>query len=356
MVRRYTVQSHLAQFKRRVKKTTKSIDIHQPFNAMALHSSSVSVSSVLEFMRQYQKVTSNQTVRWRIQKRIIITRQSLTYCSNTYRNGAYCLPLGTSDEKDPALEQQFFIVEQSQLHTIYEKMLHTESPLPKAGQVNTRLLDFVNQFAHDFELIGTTAYDLRGFIEVLDRASQKTFNSPLITRHLFLALVRLGEFDEAEHALHAYLYLVGLVSHGWKETRRDGRALATGKSGLNIAVPDIHPDIEPDEMEPADEMADFKSTEKEDVIDTLTVIVTAIKMYSDDLRRGVDAAEMADLAKQLYQQQSKHDQTARLLEIGTEVYRAVGIAFGLLGCQSKSKIIFFISFSLFINISVCCSF
>lgn len=278
-------------------------------------------------MRQYQKTTRTQPEKWRIQKRMIITRQSLSYCSTIYRQGNYTLPPGIQDDT-----QQYFIAEQSNLHTIYEKMLHTESPLPQAGQVNTRVLDFVNQFANDFELLGTTAYDLRGFVEVLDRASQKTFNSPLITRHLFLALVRLGEFDEAEHALGSYLYLVGLVSHGWRETRRDGRALATDGQGTNVAVPDIRPDIEPNEMEPVDDMANIKATEKEDVKDTLKLITVAIKMYSNDLGRGVDAVEMAEIAKQLYQQQPKQD---HLVEIGAEVYRAVGLSFGLLGHQSK---------------------
>ncbi|KAI7888918.1 uncharacterized protein EV154DRAFT_539120 [Mucor mucedo] len=270
---------------------------------------------------------------------MIITRYSLRYVSTVYRQGEYCLPVGTTNttDADPQLERQIFIVEQSQLHTIYEKMLYLEVPLPRAGEVNTRVLDFVDQFASDFELIGTTSYDLRGFVEALDRASQRTFNSPLITRHLFRALVRLGEYDEAEHALHAYLYLVGLVSHGWKETHRDGQALATDKTGLNMAVPKPRPEIQDDQDIEAGEIsniADIKNSEKETVADTLEVLVTAIKMYCKDLSRGVDAVEMAEIAKEMYQKQPKSERLSGLLETGAHVYRATGIAYGLLGCQT----------------------
>lgn len=310
------------------------------------HSSPVAISSILEFMRQYQKTTTLQPTTWRIQKRMTITRHSLRYVSTIYRQGEYCLPAGTTSdgENDAQLLRQIFIVEQSQLHTIYEKMLYLEVPLPRAGEVNTRVLDFVDQFANDFELIGTTAHDLRGFVEALDRASQRTFNSPLITRHLFRALVRLGEYDEAEHALHAYLYLVGLVSHGWKETYRDGQALATDKAGLNMAVPKPRPEIEDiDESEltvPVGEisnLADIIKSEKESIADTLDVLVTAVKMYCKDLSRGVDAVEMAEIAKELYQKQTRTERTNNLLETGAHVYRATGIAYGLLGCQSKKK-------------------
>lgn len=297
-------------------------------------------------MRQYQKTTTVQPTTWRIQKRMIITRYSLRYVSTIYRRGEYCLPAGTASdcEKDSQLERQIFIVEQSQLHTIYEKMLYLEVPLPRAGEVNTPVLDFVDQFASDFELIGSTAHDLRGFVEALDRASQRTFNSPLITRHLFCALVRLGEYDEAEHALQAYLYLVGLVSHGWKETHRDGQALATDKTGLNMAVPKPRPEIEDnDEFEatvPAGEIgdiSDIKNSEKENIIDTLEVLIAAIKMYCKDLSRGVDAVEMAEIAKELYQKQPKTERMTNLLETGAHVYRASGVAYGLLGCQSKKE-------------------
>lgn len=308
-------------------------------------------------MRQYQKMTTVQPTSWRIQKRMIITRHSLQFVSTVYRKGEYTLPADTTipnastenledtTDTQQKFERQIFIVEQSQLHTIYEKMLYLEVPLPRAGEVNTRVLDFVDQFASDFELIGTTAHDLRGFVEALDRASQRTFNSPLITRHLFHALVRLGECEEAEHALQSYLYLVGLVSHGWKETHKDGQALATDKSGFNMPVPiprteieHLEDDEDEDEGETNNEIgdiADIKNSEKEKIADTLDVLVTSIKMYCNDFCRGVDAVEMAEIAKELYQKQPKRERTTTLLGSGVQVFRAAGVAYGLLATQSK---------------------
>jgi hypothetical protein len=290
-------------------------------------------------MRQYQMLMAVQPPHWRVQKRLKATRYSLSFISSVYREGQYTLPVGTADHPDTQqLEQQCFIVEQSQLHTIYEKMLYLEVPLPKAGQVNRPVLDFIDQFASDFELIGTTAYDLRGFVEVLDRASQRTFNSHSITRHLFLALVRLGEYDEAEHALESYLYLVGLVSHGWKEARQNGDALATDKTGLNIPVPVLkYPvvfegDIEQDEP---DSIADIKKSEQVNVVQVLELLIVAIKMYCKDLDKGVDAVEIAEIARALYQEQPKGSRDTSLKELGANVYRAVGAAYGLLGCQSE---------------------
>ncbi|KAI9480344.1 MAG: hypothetical protein EXX96DRAFT_562241 [Benjaminiella poitrasii] len=307
----------------------------------------ITIPSLLELMRQYQKITSTQAPLWCVQKRIVITRLSLEYISAQYRQGQYSPPSGSypeDAERDSCIERQMFIVEQTQLHTIYEKMLYTVTPLPKAGQVNTHVLEFIDQFAKDFELIGTTAYDLRGFVEVLDRASQKTFNSPLITRHLFLALVRLGEFEEAEHALHSYLYLVGLATHGWKETRQESQALVTDARGVNMPVPISRPDVETaedsEQILPVKresilgDISEIKSTEKEEVEDTLHVLVTAVKMYCNELSRSVDAVEVAEIAKELYQKQNPRMRKTVLLDIGASVYRALGAAYGFLGRQT----------------------
>lgn len=313
--------------------------------------SPISTPTLLEFMRQYQKMTTAQPTSWRIHKRMTITLHSLRYVSHVYRQGQYCLPANITTEEgenDPELKRQTFIVEQSQLHTIYEKMLYLETPLPRAGEVNTRVLEFVDQFASDFELIGTTAQDLRGFVEALDRASQRTFNSPLITRHLFRALVRLGEYDEAEHALQSYLYLVGLVSHGWKETHKDGQALATDASGLNMVVPTPRPDSFEDSDDDSDtesdddglvnreigDIADIKNSEKESALDTLETLLIAVKMYCNDLCRGVDAVEMAEMAREHYQKQKREERATTLSNMGAQVYRACGIAFGYLGRQT----------------------
>ena len=100
-------------------------------------------------MRQYQKQTATQPSNWRLQKRLIITRYSLRYLSKIYRSGDYEPPISQQQqqqvENDVESKRQAFAMEQAQLHTIYEKMLYLNMPLPKAGQVNSQVLEFVDQ-------------------------------------------------------------------------------------------------------------------------------------------------------------------------------------------------------------------
>ncbi|KAI8348866.1 hypothetical protein BD560DRAFT_237956 [Blakeslea trispora] len=303
----------------------------------------VSTQSLLRFIRQYQKQTATQPNNWRLQKRLVITRHSLSYLSKVYRSGNYESPASQKQQQEGESKRQMFMMEQTQLHTTYEKMLYLDTPLPKAGQVNSHILDFIDQLASDFELIGATTHELRGFVEVLDRASQRTFNSPSITRHLFNALFRLGEYTEAQHALHAYLYLVGLVSHGWKESRQDGMAVAIDRTRSSIPAPHARPDIVKDSTErrPSNvresmmsDMTEVGDVEKEQVKDILHVLLDAIRMYCQELDQGVDAVEIAEMAKELYQKQPKYRQATDLAEVGASVYRALGSAYSLLASQT----------------------
>ncbi|KAG1455959.1 hypothetical protein G6F56_006943 [Rhizopus delemar] len=287
----------------------------------------VKTSSLFEFIRQYQKVTSTQPNNWRIEKRMVLTRHAIRFSSDCYREGRYVLPANVASEE----ERQTFISEQSQLHTIYEKMLYLQVPMPKAGQVNKSVLDFVDQLASDFEWIGSTSQDLRGFREVLDRASQRTFNSPSISRHLFLALCQLGEYNEAEHALRSYLHLVGLISHGWEETHTHGEALAVDQNGISMAVSAPRPDIlDEDVRGDHDSIGNIKDVEGEETLHMLQVLIAAIKMYCNELVKSVDAVEMAEIAKELYQKNRRSISP----EIAASLYRAVGVAYGLLGGQT----------------------
>ncbi|KAI8975947.1 hypothetical protein BDB01DRAFT_844608 [Pilobolus umbonatus] len=280
-------------------------------------------------------MTSNQPLPWRLQKRLVIIREAVVFISRVYRKGEYTLPEGTLDndpENNIQFIKQYFITEQSELHTLYERLLYMSTPFSKAGQVNTHVLDFVNQFAIDFELIGSTAHDLRGFVEVLDRASERTFNSPTITRHLFHALVRLGEYEEAEYALHSYLYLVRLVSFGWKEKRKNGVAVSIDNTGKNKPVPSY--DILLDAEECGLSLPEIEGAEVEDVSSILNVLVIATKMLCQEVSKGSDAVEVAGLALKLYQKQPKSDRSNKLKGLGAEVYKSVGVAYGVLGRQT----------------------
>ncbi|KAG0194864.1 hypothetical protein DFQ28_002939 [Apophysomyces sp. BC1034] len=314
--------------------------------------STLSVANTLDILRAYQKLTNSQVFSWRIHKRMVVTRHSLKYLSDMYRHGDYTLPSDaaggdtnglTERYSESSVEWQMFVKEITQLYAIYEKMLYALSPFPRAGQSNVLLLDFVDQLAADFELIGATGQDLRGFIETLDRAAQKAFNSPRITRHLFHALLRLGEYDEAEHALHSYLYLVGLTSQDWEESRGDGEALVTDAHGNSMALPAMAAiNSEDDDLDQEEEysMASKRSNEKEPTEDILNVLLKAIKMYCKELSSGIRAVEMAEMARSMLKKLPKDDTREETwISLNAEVYRAVGVAYSLLACQTCDPVV-----------------
>ncbi|CAG8527190.1 13023_t:CDS:10 [Acaulospora colombiana] len=87
-----------------------------------------------------------------------------------------------------------------------------------AGESNWRVLEFVDQVMSDWELLNRgTASEMKGLTDMLYRATQKTFQSPKILRHLLNTLITLGDYEEAELAINAY---VSIVEKG-RETRKD---------------------------------------------------------------------------------------------------------------------------------------
>ncbi|CAJ0912615.1 6936_t:CDS:2 [Entrophospora sp. SA101] len=64
---------------------------------------------------------------------------------------------------------------------------------------------------------------------MLYRATQKTFQSPRILRHLINSLITLGDYDEAELAVNAYIALVEKA----KETNKSDVVKRMSSSGLN---------------------------------------------------------------------------------------------------------------------------
>jgi hypothetical protein len=227
-----------------------------------------------------------------------------------------------------------------QLHTVYEKLVYSIASFPKSGQSSTLVLDFVNRLAADFELVGGSEIEKRGYVEALNRASLKTFNSPCVTRHLFHALIRLGDYEEAEHALRTYLYLVGLESKTMLDARSTTSALASDAFGFNTPVPSA------DEVEELAISEQAKKTdgpqrslEIESIEHKVMVLVTAVRMYCQELSKGAEAVYMAEMAEHVYTAEltsrDQHDESFILL--GAQVYRTLGASLAFLAGQSKYK-------------------
>ncbi|KAI9025826.1 hypothetical protein CLU79DRAFT_699198, partial [Phycomyces nitens] len=263
-----------------------------------------------------------------------ISRHSLRFLSDIYRQGNYSPPkrLPLEANGGAQLERQLFAIEVSSLHILYEKMLYTGMSFPRSGEVNMPVLEYVDQLAEDFKLIGGSSIEFRAFIEALDRAAQHTFNSPRITRHLFDALIRLGEYEEAEHALHSYMYLVGLTSQAWEEERSKGTALATDGQGRSVPIPNFSATDDEEEQE----MASHRSIEHESIDNILQVLLKAVKMYCNELNLGVRAVEMAEMGLKKSREINQSLVSEEVwTDLGGKVYRSAGVAYSLLATQTN---------------------
>jgi hypothetical protein len=65
-------------------------------------------------------------------------------------------------------EREMFLAELTHLYAIYEKLVYSLVSFPKSGMVNQMVLDMVDRFAEDMELIGNSPSDLQNYIDVSD--------------------------------------------------------------------------------------------------------------------------------------------------------------------------------------------
>ncbi|KAK4513383.1 uncharacterized protein ATC70_005381 [Mucor velutinosus] len=312
--------------------------------------SSDRIPQTMNLIRAYQKACASQLNTWRVYKRVVVTRYSLSYFSSLYRAHQYAPPVDFSEteegkqcsedqfmEAKREYDHQLFSIEIMQLHTIYEKLVYSLAHFPRSGQPNALVLDFVNRLAEDFELVGGTETEKRGYVEALNRASLKTFNSPCITRHLFHALVQLGDYEEAEHALGAYLYLVDLESKAMVESRSMTAALASDSFGYSTPVPSAD---QVEELAIAEKTKKSDGPQRSEEVETLDnkikLLMAAVKMYCQELCKGSDAVNMAEMAERIYAKEmansDQHDD--HFIEMGAVVYRTLGVAFGFLASQT----------------------
>ncbi|KAG2185895.1 hypothetical protein INT43_002333 [Umbelopsis isabellina] len=322
------------------------------------------VPGTLALFREYHRQSASWSSMWRLRKRIVILKYFTRYLSDAYRDGKYVPSpaIAPGSQQDGAANGSsyetptLFCIEIAQLHKIYEEKLYTVVSFPKAGYDNRQVLDFVKQLVGDLDLIGdaVTPTELRGLVEALYRATGKTFNSPIILRLLFITLTRLGEYDEAKHALKSYLNLIGLSTQAEDESRRNGEALVTyadgsaqpvpvfaglhvgeiveevlGTSGVENAALQFNSDKAKDEKT----IASKHQSEQEDDADILLVLNEAVRLFCKDLDQGVEAVEMAELAKKVLSR--SHTVTTQTnAALCAKVDRMVGVAYSLLASQT----------------------
>ncbi|PWW77446.1 hypothetical protein C7212DRAFT_350992 [Tuber magnatum] len=91
---------------------------------------------------------------------------------------------------------------------IYEGYLLRNLEFPEAVEYHEPIGEWVDIVVENWHMAGGSAEDAPAVVEILYRASAKTFLSPRILRHLFFTLTAAGNLLEAEMALNTYLDLV----------------------------------------------------------------------------------------------------------------------------------------------------
>ncbi|KAI8329525.1 hypothetical protein BC941DRAFT_518674 [Chlamydoabsidia padenii] len=251
-------------------------------------SSTVDDGTILGLLRSYHQTTCHQPVTWRAERRMGTTLDMIKLLTKLYHSGEYIPHASSSTDGLPDAhdDQKAFAQEITQLYTLCELMLQTTS---LSKESNRMVLDVIEALANDLDWIVESKEDWRGYKEVLERASEKTFNSPTVLRLLFLTSLRLGEYEEAQHALQSYLQLLGLVSQQYVETQQDGNAPVQNHSDRYLPIPCFAPST--------NRLVDTDGPVEEECIGhQVDILVKAMGMFCSELGNGIKAVEMANLA------------------------------------------------------------
>ncbi|KAI1311552.1 hypothetical protein EDD11_003434 [Mortierella claussenii] len=192
-------------------------------------------------------------------------------------------------------------LEISQIHAYWEDALYAVTSFPKAEEKNWRVLVMIEQIVEDRKLLGPgNDADKRVLVETIYRASQRTFHSPRILRFLFFALVEMGQYDEAELALQAYL----------DQAEINRKVKSVGDEALTPEQR-IRQDIE----------SDYAVT---------TVMVEGSRLYGKELGQPTEALRCAERAIANIHQYLGEEESQELL-FNSYIYR--GVAHSLLASK-----------------------
>ncbi|KAK3117538.1 hypothetical protein LTR53_000964 [Teratosphaeriaceae sp. CCFEE 6253] len=132
--------------------------------------------------------------------------------------------------------------ELKRVEAAYESLLLDETQFPQATETNVEVEEWIEQAVENWKILssadwtdqeigeGGKAVLGRGMLDILYRASTKTFHSTAILRQLFTVHAALGEFELAIHAFNSYAEIVG---------KAKARAEKTGKHELGSNNDDL---------------------------------------------------------------------------------------------------------------------
>jgi tetratricopeptide (TPR) repeat protein len=166
---------------------------------------------------------------------------------------------------------------------------------------NGRVLEFADRAMENWRLLGSDFADAKNLVQILYRATAKTFQSPRVMRHLIYALEGAGNYVDAERSIDAYIFIVENEKKTVTKSRKETR---------NLDDVEVLPDIDSDD----------------DILRTISAGIRIIVKY---LNHGQKAM---DLAQKLDKNVNEWDVTSP--EVQADVYQAIGLANSLWSTQS----------------------
>ncbi|KAG0222152.1 hypothetical protein BGX31_009317 [Mortierella sp. GBA43] len=249
----------------------------------------------------------NQALLWpsnfRLARRVTLYRYFSQTLSSSFKTHGYQVSAsGASLAADGQQSQVYpstLSLEMAQIHSSWEGALYAITTFPRANEKNWRVALMIERIVEDRKLLGPgNEADRRALVEIIYRATQKTFQSPRIMRFLFFALAEWGRYDEAELALKAYLDMV-----------------------------EIHDKVKEASTDESFTQEQLIRLDIESKYDSATVMIAGSRLYGKELDKPDDALKYASVALDTIQKHlQQHEQVKELLH---DAYKYQGIAYGL---------------------------
>ncbi|KAG8875781.1 hypothetical protein FRB97_004721 [Tulasnella sp. 331] len=271
-----------------------------------------STTEALRYLRLYSLYSSHWPTTFRPICRSVM---------GTLHLRALCLSPPNSGPE--ALSQQAWRSESRRVAAELQGILGVITEFPRAGEVNHKVLDFVDLCMAVWQKGGSAESECAWIIDTLWWATRLTFHSQRVMRHLSHLLVMQGEIVTAKRTLKLYIQLVskarqtsaGDVSLQLK--RRPTADPAAPPSEISADVADEE-EVDEDELRGMGIDADSDRTFISALEWGVTVLARSAKGYAD----AKEVEEVADLAQTI----AKEPALLRDRRVQAKAMRAQGIA------------------------------
>ncbi|KAJ1919081.1 hypothetical protein H4219_002236 [Mycoemilia scoparia] len=285
------------------------------FVALKLGAHRETYQRLYDYLNHMANVTPPQ---FRIHRRIQASYTLIRAIPYAHRKGEYEPHGGPQNVPNAPFVPNSVRQELVLLHCEHTALLRVGFDFPAADTYNLPVLEAVDQAVSDWELIKANGpNDLVRLLQILYSASQFTFNSPRVFRHLINTLIRFGDWHEVKLALNTY---IGLVQ----------RQLET--QGPNANDPKRTGSTPFDEKKEAPSPPP-KNEDQESIHHIIQVIVAGSKVLLTAFNDGTESLRLHKFGTKLQQKYS--DQIPK--ELVTQLHLWRGVTHGMLAANAEER-------------------